>query len=59
MFVSGLYDSFLCALLLLKIIVSMKRYYVYVWEWGKTCGVCMYTFLKVLKCEKCISEKLS
>ena len=47
MFVSGLYDSFLCALLLLKIIVSMKRYYVYVWEWGKRCGVCMYTFLKL------------
>ena len=34
MFVWGLYDDFINELLLLKIIFSMKRYYVYVWEMG-------------------------
>ena len=34
MFVWGLYDDFINELLLLKIIFSMKRYYVYVWGDG-------------------------
>ena len=34
MFVWGLYDGFICELLLLKTIFSMKRYYVYVWGDG-------------------------
>ena len=34
MFVWGLYNDFIYELLLLKIIFSMKRYYVYVWGDG-------------------------
>ena len=34
MFVWGLYDDFIYELLLLEVIFSMKRYYVYVWSMG-------------------------
>ena len=34
MFVWGSHDGFICQLLLLKIIFSMKWYYVYVWGDG-------------------------
>ena len=35
MFVWGLYDDFIYRLLILKLIFSMKRYYVYVCGMGK------------------------
>ena len=29
------------------------------WVWGKMCEICVRTFLKLLKCQKCTSEKVS
>ena len=41
----GVCDGFLCRLLLLKLIISMKRGYVYVWGMGENvCEFCRYTF---------------
>ena len=49
---------FLYALLLLKMIVSMKRCYVGVLEYTeKRVGFVCVLFLKLLKCEKCMREK--
>ena len=49
----------LCALLLLKIIFSMEGLCRCFGVCRKMCGVCVCTFLKWLKCEKNVREKLS